>query len=322
MKEIMKWTGIVAMLVITLVAAASAALAMPVSIDYVKVNGDAMDANTINRVVAERGDKLEIAVRVTAESNAKDVEIEAAISGYEYNDEPENRIWDSTEVFDASAQASYVKKLYITLPDDIEQDDYRLRITVSDRNNEGNSTSYRFKIEGSRHDLQITDVVLSANTVSQGSALLTTVRVENQGQNKEEDVKVSVSIPQLSLAASDYIDSISKDSQKSTEELYVRIPSCAKPGIYQLIAEASYNSGRGVSRSIQSFEVVGSDACVVPQQQAVTVVPPQQATPPQTTMPQTSTPNVKMALEVVLIVLIGLLVILGIVLSVTKMREQ
>ncbi len=321
MNTAVKWFGIIAMLAITIVAIANTALALPVTIQRVEVNDDVIDVNAANRIDFERDGELEVEVRLSASQDIDDVEIEAFISGYEYNDDKESQLSDSSALFDMEAGVDYVKRLNLRLPDDVDSDDYKLRILVSDRNGAETIQVYNLKIEGTRHIVKILDVVASDTRVKPGSALLTTVRVENQGQLDETDVKVTVSIPELGISASDYIDNIDNDDQKDSEELYLRIPTCAKAGIYQLKAEISYDRDHETMSKTTPIEIVESDSCAPKVTADATTVVVQQQPVVQAVDTTQKTSSIKTALEVILLVLIGLLVVIGIVLGLSRMRD-
>ena len=233
---------------------------VPVTIDSIKVDGDSIDPWSLNRLSIERGDEIEVKVSITAVADAQNIEIEAEITGYEYSDREETS--DSSNVFDVEANVTYTKRLKVPLPNKIEEDSYKLRITVSHRYNDAIIQNYNLKIDAPRHSMDIKDIVLTPeNEVKAGRALLATVRVKNLGDKDEESVKVTVSIPSLGLSASDYIDEVEEDDSETSEELYLRIPVCAEEGSYDVVATVEYDEGYEDVSETTSIEVINDGAC-------------------------------------------------------------
>ena len=243
--------------IIVFLALAAMVSALPLSVDSVEVNDVKIVENGVNQLQIERGQEISLKIQATAQANLKDVEMLAFISGYEFNDLPSDRISDNTQVMDLESNTTYVRTLTLTIPDDVEIDSYKLRLIISDRNNDQILQNYNLKIDALRHSVNIKDVLLyPGTTLRPGSALLAKVRVKNLGQMEESDIKVIVSIPTLGTSTSEYIDEIKKtDKQEESEEMLLRIPSTAQPGTYQLKVEALYNDGRRTTIATQNIVV-------------------------------------------------------------------
>ncbi len=249
------------LIVAFLVLVAAQALAVPVTIERVEVNDEDVRTTDTNRLDLVRGEDIDVKVRLNATGNGSDVEVEAFISGFEFN--REMPISDSTPVFDVEAGVTYIKRLKLRVPDIAQEDNYLLRILVTDRNTQELVQSYRLKIDVPRHTLAIRDIVTNPDGfIVAGRALLVTVRVKNMGEQDEEGIKVRVSIPDLGVSATDYIDELEDGESTSTEELYLRIPPCAKPGDYDLRAVVEFNEGFDKVSSAKSIEVLASDTAV------------------------------------------------------------
>ena len=257
----LKQFGALAIFLITALIASgiAAAAQVPVTIDSVKLDGDELQPNSINRLSVEKGEKLELKVIITGVQDADNVQIEAEIKGYEHTEESTS---DITRVFDVEANVTYTKNLNIIIPTKVDEDSYKLRITITDRNNDEIIQNYNLKIESPRHSMEIRDIILTPqNEITAGRALLAAVRVRNLGNKDEDSVKVTVSMPSLGISASTYIDEVESGDSESSEELYLRIPACAKPGNYNVLAEVEYDDGyEDVSKTL-SIEVVESGAC-------------------------------------------------------------
>lgn len=238
---------IFALLTVFLVGVLMSSIAQAaITIDEVKIDGDTISASSSNSLFdVERGDELEVKVRITGDTTThQDVQIEAALRGFDSSE----TIDDITEVFDVKPGVTYVKKLYIPLRNKLDQDTYKLRLRVEDRDSSTVSETYELEVDVDEHNVEVRDVVLSPNTeVKAGRALLSTVRLRNRGENDEEGVKVVVSIPQLGVSAADFVDQLDKeddnDDEATTEEMFLRIPDNAQTGEYTVRVEVFFDDG-------------------------------------------------------------------------------
>ncbi len=235
--------------------------ALPVTINEVEIDDTVIQPNAVNRLDLERGEEYDVRVKLTPIANIDNVEVRVFISGYEYNDVEE--ISDKTTVFDADANVTYVKKFTIKIPDEVDEDDYKLRVIVSDRFNDELLQSYNLKIDVPRNALAIEDVVLSpSNAVKAGSALLATVRVENKGEKSQDDVKVTVSIPALGISGTEYIEEIDNDDEEEeTEEIFLRIPRCTKAGSYDVNVDVEYSQNHRKVSQKKTISVLADETC-------------------------------------------------------------
>lgn len=229
---------------------------------WLKIDGDIFEDG--EDLVVERGDTLEIKVKLKADYDVEDIEVEAHILGYEYNDHV--RISDSSHIFDLEANETVYKTLKLTIPSNLEKDEddgeYDLRVRIGGRRGEAVERQFRLSVDGPRHGLTIKDLVFSPEgEVKAGRALLSTVRIENVGENEEESLKVRVSIPALGVSASDYLDELDEDESTTSEELYLRIPSCTEPGLYTVKAEVIYDDGYEKATKESTIRVVEDESC-------------------------------------------------------------
>ncbi|RMF06662.1 hypothetical protein D6764_01770 [Candidatus Woesearchaeota archaeon] len=248
-----------ALFLVGLLSMASIALAVPVTIDQVKVNGDVVSPGGTEVRSLDRDNEFDVKVFLTALADADNVQVEVMMRGYDHND----LIEDISDVFDLEEGVTYVKTLHITLPKRMEaQDQYWLRVLVTDRNSDLVQENYVIYVNTDRHDVEIRDVIFSPeNEVKAGRALLATVRIKNYGKTDEENIKVSVSIPDLGVSASDYIDELDAGDSISSEELYLRIPMCVETGTYDVKVEAEYDDGDEVTTKTESIRVVQDETC-------------------------------------------------------------
>ena len=235
----------------------SFARALP-TVEQVKINGDVFMSG--DSLVVERGETLNIRVKLQALAEEENVQVDAAIIGYEYSTYEE--LSDQTPVFDMDANDTVYKNLKLKVPENTEKDYYDLRIRVATRTGTAFEGLYRLHIKGTRHDVRIKDVVFTPeNRIKSGRALLAVVRVKNYGERDEEGIKVRVSIPSLGISASDYIDELEADESTSSEELYLRIPDCAEEGTYDVKVEAIYSEGYSRDEVTRTITVEQEEIC-------------------------------------------------------------
>lgn len=235
--------------------------ALPVTIDEVRIENFEVTPNNVNLLAVERGKDLELKIKLTATQDMNDLEFLAYISGYEFNHLDEERLADTSPLFDVKLNHTYVKTLRINLPDIVETDNYKLRLMLLNRNDQELVQHYNIAVEPERHVLKVEDILLSpGSTVQAGHPLLVSVRLANRGQKDEDDIKVTASIPQLDVSASDFIDEVEKENEEEeTEELYLRIPDCAKEGTYDLKIDVEYNERRETLSANKKITVLGND---------------------------------------------------------------
>jgi len=235
--------------------------ALPAALDEVRVDDNILQANAVNTLSLERGQTYEVRVKLTPTAKIDNAEVRVFISGYEYNDIQD--INDKTTVFDADANVTYVKKLQVKIPDDVQEDSYKLRVVISDRAGSELVSDYSLKIDVPRNALKIDDVILNpSSSVRAGSALLAQVRIQNMGEKDQTDVKATVDIPGLGVSGSSYIDQIdNNDKQEETEEIFIRIPKCAKPGNYDVNINVEYSQRHYKVSEHQTINVLEDDTC-------------------------------------------------------------
>src|SRR3989344_7829750 len=130
-------------------------------------------------------------------------------------DDHDDIIADDTDTCDLSQGNRYIKRLQLRLTDRMEPDLYDLRVEIDGRLSDVSfRKNYRLNVETPQHAVKIDDIVFSPmNRVKAGRALLTTVRVENDGDRDEDGVKIVVSIPELGVSAASFIDELEKEGR-------------------------------------------------------------------------------------------------------------
>jgi len=238
-------------------------------VNQVYVDGMILSSNTI---YVERGENQELVVYLTGTGVTTDVNIRAWIGGYEYDN-----VQVASAMFDIEDGVSYQKKLTLEFPTDLEADqEYTLYVEVYD---DVDSVTYSGTIMVSkvRHSLEIQDVLVDSN-VDAGDYTTATVRLENLGDKKEEDIKVTVSIPELGVEESTFLDELTNNELDNEDEessgdvsLTFQIPADAESGDYEVQVSVSYNKGYDSLEEATSISVASANVAET-EDSSVTVV--------------------------------------------------
>ncbi|MSR86267.1 hypothetical protein EXS74_02635 [Candidatus Woesearchaeota archaeon] len=201
----------------------------------VYVNGIQAEGSTVQ---VELGTNAQIQIYVQGTGETTDVRVRAWLGGYEYGD-----IEETTEVFKVEDGVSYKEFLYLTIPDDLDvsSNEYTLHVEIYDGEDK-ESQEYTLYLEQERHEVSVEDILLSSTTVAPGDYFGVKVRLENQGYKDEEDVKVTVSIPELGISNRVYVDELLSGDQADASTAYLVIPSDAA-GAYEVLVTVAYNNG-------------------------------------------------------------------------------
>ena len=233
----------------------------------VEVNGVTMAPGTTVNV--ERGDRVYVRTELLAYQNVKDVRVKAWLGGYEFGN-----IQEETDIFDVEAGVTYVKAVVLQVPEDIDASkDYTLHVEAfDDVGSTQLSFPLRLRLQEQRHALDILDVTFNPGlSVRSDQPLFVTVRIENLGDKKEEDVKVEVSLQTLGLSRKTFIDELSptddpnfdEESSESSEALFFDL-SDVKAGEYPLKVRVEYNRGHNFVEQNYVLTVTSGKGTVAP----------------------------------------------------------
>jgi uncharacterized membrane protein len=248
--------GVFTALLIGLMAMSAAAI--PVEVDWVKIDGDIVyDGDVLD---VDRDSGIDIKVQFEPLVDVDNMYVEAFISGHEYGILRD----DSVEIKDLDAGNTYKTKLFLDLPQNMDKDEYSLRILMSDRSGVLSSWSYDLDVGSARHGLLIKDVIFEPeNAVKAGWVLEANARIKNIGEKDETGIKVEMSIPELGLSDSEYIDELEAEDSVTSESMAIRIDACTEPGEYDVIVKAYFEEPDEYDPAVyeDTIVVVDSDVC-------------------------------------------------------------
>ncbi len=228
--------------VLVLIAAVSAA-EPTVTIDSVSIGGINVDDAS---VIA--GETITVKVVFTADDptladfdEASDVRVKVEIEGEKAD------VTEVTPLFDIVEGKTYVKKLVLKVPSDINENDkvdaLDLDVKIWNSDSVETENSYVLGIQKPSYDLAIKSVMVS-NTIPAGQSVPVDVVLKNVGYNNADDVYVTVSMPELNIAKSGYFGDIFALEDHDEEEfntmsgrLNLEVPYTAKAGVYTLKVE-------------------------------------------------------------------------------------
>ncbi len=218
-----------------------------IQFDEIEINGDTAEPGDILRV--ERGEDLEIRASVEANDtfDVEDAQIEAFIAGYRHVDEDSERakVTAYTDTFNLPAGNTRSFDLDLSIPQDIDQKNAKIRMIVSDANSgDIQLLNYQLNIEGADEDnaVQVRDFVISPRTsIEAGRAASFNVRVQNYGDRDIDDASLRVRIPELDLETFESINELDEDETQAFESLLLRIPQGTEPGDYTVEATVEYD---------------------------------------------------------------------------------
>ncbi|MAG78319.1 hypothetical protein CL616_03055 [archaeon] len=219
------------------------------------------DILATNTVQVELDTELTIDVYLEGTGLTKDVKVKAWFGGYEYD-----LIEDYTDMFDIEQGVSYKKTLTLEIPEDLNLDDnyYTLYVQIYD-SQEYEQFSSTIYFEEPRHKVAVKDIIFS-NTAPD-EYLGVKVRLTNLGENKEEDIRVTLSIPDLGLSTRTYVDELAarnQDTENTNDEvtietLYLKLPSNAY-GDYEVQVQVDYNNDYSTTIKSEYVRVAGYES--------------------------------------------------------------
>jgi hypothetical protein len=252
------WVLLVTALFVVLTATSVSAFGTVTSVEVngVEALGTGIDLGVFS------GEKLPVLVKFEATSNADDVRVKAWVSGDSSNIE-------TTERFDVIAGNTYVRIMYLDVPEDLndELDEERtLEILVESKaNGIADQVTVGFHVQRESYILDILAVTME-NEVKAGDTLVIDTVLKNKGRKLADDAFVMVRVPELGLETKTYFGDLSSLDQGGNEpdkedaverRTFLRFPSNVPAGLYTVVIDA-FNSD-----SFDSMEkkvlVVGSE---------------------------------------------------------------
>ncbi|MFT4326894.1 MAG: hypothetical protein ACMXYK_05310 [Candidatus Woesearchaeota archaeon] len=233
-----------------------------VDVEYIRINGNRYADGDVLRV--ELGSELDIEVKLRANDNVSNLEVASRLVGYRFAEYDMLRTFDMRVVDRLYENDVTYVRLRVDAPIDMDRDRFNLRISVDGPTaNFVYNANYQLRVVGATSRVMITRVSFDPAAVIAGRALRTRVRLENLGSRFENDVFVTVAIPELGSAmfVTADINELDVSEVLTTEDLLLRIPECAPEGLYDVVVTVEYNNGRESTRSVESINILKNEDC-------------------------------------------------------------
>jgi len=221
-----------------------------VTIDDVIVNDISINGPTAAGYVS---DTIPVEIKFTANEDVSDVRVKVYIEDYK------DEVSDSTERFHIVEGSSYIKRFSLRLPSSTDLDDLiedlTLQLRVSAKGKDSFDTPYTIRMQRNLYSLNVLSIE-TLEKVASGSVVALEVVLENNGNDRLENVYAKASIPELGIESLKvYFGDI--DPQDETEieyddseewkdldredsvrkKIYLSIPRNAIPGTYNNYGE-------------------------------------------------------------------------------------
>jgi hypothetical protein len=162
-------------------------------------------------------------------------------------------------------------------------------------------------------------------SVKAGKQFQTQVRVKNIGAKDEESVKVTVSVPELGIKGSSYIDLIESEETESSEEIWLRVPNCVEDGFYDAEVKIVYDEGYEAVSKTKTLGVTG-EVCNAEEfdeeDEAEDTQADQTFNVSETDSDAEKTGMMRNILEMALVALIIALVVIGAIVGFMKLKQD
>ena len=213
---------------------------LDISIDSVELEGDALAENENNFVVIDKGEKkLNLKVRLTALENVEDAHIDAVLD-FENGDV----VADATTTFDIADGENAVKELELSLPVKFEQSNFRLKVKVVDAEGDSEEKLYGLKISQKKFPFVISSISLTPDNAEAGKNLIARLSFKNSGVVPLEGINAKVSIPELGISSTKFVDQIKNSGLfEVSEDFILKILDSTPTGTYTLRSEIASQFG-------------------------------------------------------------------------------
>ena len=269
----------------------------------------------------------------------QDVEIEITIRNID--DEGDDDLEETDEVGDISADDEETFSITFEIPEDVEADDYDVKIVVTGEDENGAKhyvewNNVKIKVEKDKHDITVKKASVSPSKISCSRKIGVNVGLKNQGEKDEDEVVVRIESSDLGISHEDTsipeIDEGTGDDTEYEKTYEFTVNDDVKAGTYTIAVKSYYETDTSSdSKSIDL--IVESCSEEEPEEEDVVVVtsPPEEedeeeAGPAIITTPYTETTEAGISANIYMILLvagiaIAVIVILVMFVVLLKMRK-
>lgn len=233
--------------------------------------------------VGKVSDTVPVQVKFTANADIDErVKVKVYVEGYK------SEIYDSVVMSTPLEDGvTYLERFTLKLPSTFDLDDFSEDLTLlvrfSAKGEDSEEYDYALRMQKDLHSLNLLSVDVQ-NTVVSGEVLLVDVVVQNNGYDRQDNVYVKASIPELGLEKTVYLGDLEAEVDADDVEindavnkrLYLSVPRNVIPSTYELKVEA-YNYDVSASTS-KEVAVLGVRTGILPTVTSKTVAAGESAT--------------------------------------------
>lgn len=213
--------------------------------DAVSVEVKGSTASSTTPISVGPSETVTVRVDFTAINNASRVKVKVYIEGFD-------EISEETDFFRVTNGTSYPKTFSLKMPSTSDFDgptkNVNLYVRVIDDDQPSFEEFFPLKVEKESSSLNVLSLDL-AEVVVVGNQVAIDVVVENNGQDRLDDVFVKASIPSLGISKTEHIGDLESVQDENDDDIddsasktvYLTVPKNTVPGNYELIVEAFDN---------------------------------------------------------------------------------
>lgn len=224
---------------------------LDVSVNSVEVENNNIAEGRTNFIALSAKKELSLTVKFTPREDLKQAHIDAVLT-FENGDS----VSDTALTFDAPKGQETTKTFKLSMINSkFAQGNFDLKLSFVDEDGNTFERNYQVKITPQKNPFAASLISLSPEgSVQAGKSLGVSINLRNTGVQPLEGIVLKVSIPELDVSSSKFIDQF-KDGQ--TADFVLKIPEGTSAGTYTLRTEiTSQSSGNTETREIP-FSVVG-----------------------------------------------------------------
>jgi len=230
-----------------IVFALNTVIAASNSVDWLTIEDvEVNDISVVDHTAAgEVSRTVPVEIEFTADRDVDDVRVKVYIEGYK------DEISDSTSRFHIVNGSTYIKRFSLELPSSMDLDDLTedlsLLVRISAKEEISFEDEYPLVMQKNLYSLNILSVEMGSEVIA-GSTFPIDVVLQNNGNERLDNVYIKVSIPDLGIERKVFFGDISPDAEidyddivdSANKRIYLAVPRNAIPGIYKIEIEA-YN---------------------------------------------------------------------------------
>ncbi|MBI2652727.1 hypothetical protein HYX00_04650 [Candidatus Woesearchaeota archaeon] len=226
--------------------------ALDISIDSVEVGSKTLAENENNFVIiGEDKKELSLRVRLTSLEDVENAHIDAVLT-FENGDV----VADATTTFNIGKDQNAVKNLELPLIGKFEQNSFKLKVRVADAEGDSEEKLYGLKLSQKKFPFVISSISLSPeDNIQAGKNLVAKLSFKNSGVVPLEGINAKVSIPELGVSSTRFIDQIKNSKLTEVREDFIlRVLDDVQTGTYTVRSEiASQFGGESEVKEIPVF---------------------------------------------------------------------